>query len=264
MNYYKNKIITILFEQKLRTIAILIPLILISNCSNQHQVKTNKQMPEIILWAWERPEDLSFIDINKHGVAFLAQTLNLEKGDVNFRPRRQKLDVPPKTYLIAVTRIETGKTPANRPTLSDEQKKKSINLIKNSLKLPNVKAIQIDFDVVVSERNFYESLINDLRKDLPKDFPLSITSLASWCVGDRWFSNFPIDEAVPMAFQMGSDDKKIRTYLSDGNDWNENLCKGSYGISIDELLKIDFKPNRRFFYFNNKAWKKSDLLKLGR
>ena len=37
-----------------------------------------------------------------------------------------------------------------------------------------------------------------------------------------------------MAFQMGADSDKIRTYLRNGNDWREPLCRGSYGISVEE------------------------------
>jgi hypothetical protein len=164
--------------------------------------------------------------------------------------------------VIAVTRIETVKEKSKRPALSDDQKKRIVSLIKKSLQLPDVKAIQTDFDVVVSERNFYRSLINDLKKELPEKTPLTITSLASWCVGDHWFNDFPVDEAVPMAFEMGTDDKPIRDFLAKGNDWNEPLCRGSYGISIDDPLNIRFLPGRRFYYFKSSAWAKSDLEKL--
>ena len=219
-------------------------------------------MPPKILWAWERAEDLRFLDSNEFGVAFLAQTLILQSNEVTFRPRRQPLEVSPETYLIAVTRIETVKEHKKRPDLSDEQKKKVVSLIEKTLQLPRVRALQIDFDVVVSEREFYRRLIDDLRGKLPQETPLTITSLASWCVGDAWFNDFPIDEAVPMAFQMGADDERIRSFLANGNDWSEPLCRGSYGISIDEPLRINFKSNRRFYYFNQKAWKESDLDKL--
>ncbi len=219
-------------------------------------------MPSKILWAWERPEDLRFLDSAEFGVAFLAQTLNLQQDEVIFRPRRQPLEVSPETYLIAVTRIETIKEAAKRPMLSVEQKTKIISLIKKTLELPNVKAIQIDFDVVVSERNFYRNLVNDLKKELPENMPLTITSLASWCVSDSWFNDFPIDEAVPMAFVMGADSERVRDFLAKENDWREPLCRGSYGVSIDEPLKVKFKPNRRFYYFKSKAWDKTDLEKI--
>ena len=233
-------------------------------CGSKNQVnaKLNSEMPQKILWAWERKEDLRFLDAEKFGVAFLAQTLILQNDEVVFRPRRQPLELPDKIYVIAVTRIETEKEKSKRPKLSDEQKKKIINLIKKTLELPNVKAIQTDFDVVVSERQFYRGLINDLKKELPENTPLTITSLASWCVGDSWFNNFPVDEAVPMAFNMGADDKAIRDFLGKENDWREPLCRGSYGISLDDPLNANFKPGRRFYYFKSSAWEKSDLVRL--
>jgi len=232
-------------------------------CNATNQVKPNNEMPKKIIWAWERPEDLRFLGAENFGVAFLAQTLTLQADEVVHRPRRQPLEVAPNAYIIAVTRIETVKENTKRATFSVEQRRKVIELIKKTLQLPNVKAIQTDFDVTLSERGFYRALVNDLRKELPENVPLSITSLASWCVGDSWFNDFPIDEAVPMAFEMGADSERIRDFLAKGNDWNEPLCRGSYGISIDDpLAGVQFKPNRRVFYFKSSAWKKSDLEKL--
>ncbi|HLM00180.1 MAG TPA: hypothetical protein VK400_03930, partial [Pyrinomonadaceae bacterium] len=230
-----------------------------------NQVKINNEMPGTILWAWERGEDLRFLDTRRFGVAFLAQTLVLERDEIVFRPRRQPLELAPNTYAIAVTRIETNKEKNKRPALSDKQKNKIISLIKRTMDLPDVRAVQIDFDVMASERNFYKSLARDLRKNLPENTPLTITALASWCVGDPWFNEMPVDEAVPMAFRMGADDKAIRDFLAKENDWREPLCKGSYGIALDEpLLETKFKPNRRLFIFNSdaKGWKAEDLERL--
>lgn len=242
-------------------------LIMFSACRSKKQVseKLNSEMPKKIIWAWERAEDLRFLDAEKFGVAFLAQTLVLQQDDVVFRPRRQPLELPDDIYVIAVTRIETVKEGSKRPALSFEQRKKIVSLVKKTLELPHVKAIQTDFDVVVSERAFYRELINDLKKDSPENTPLTITSLASWCVGDSWFNDFPVDEAVPMAFEMGADSARIRDFLAKGNDWNEPLCRGSYGISIDDpLLNIKLKPERRVYYFKSKPWEKSDLEKISR
>jgi hypothetical protein len=237
---------------------------LLAGCSSSNQVKINREMPPAILWAWERGEDLRFLDTGRFGVAFLAQTLILEQDETIFRPRRQPLQLAPGTYLIAVTRIETGKEKNKRPALSDKQKNEIISLIRRTLELPDVKAVQIDFDAVVSERNFYKSLVRDLRENLPENTPLTITALASWCVGDGWFGEMPIDEAVPMAFRMGADDKPIRDFLAKENDWREPLCKGSYGVALDEPLQAKFKPNRRFYVFNSESrgWKAEDLKRL--
>src|SRR5215204_4436029 len=253
-----------MFHRKpIAILAVFAFLVLIFACNIKKQVKTNNQMPQRIIWAWERPEDLRFLDPQKFGVAFLAQTLILQNDDIVFRPRRQPLELAPNTYVIAVTRIETVRENTKRAKLSDEQRKKIVALIKKTLELPDVKAIQTDFDVLVSERNFYRAIVNDLKKELPENTPFNITSLASWCVGDSWFNDFPIDEAVPMAFEMGADSERIRDYLAKGNDWNEPLCRGSYGISIDDpLVSVTFSQNRRFYYFKSSAWEKRDLEKL--
>ena len=89
-----------------------------------------------------------------------------------------------------------------------------------------------------------------------------MTSLASWCTGDAWFNKFPVDEAVPMAFQMGADEEKIKAYLRNGNDWREPLCRGSYGISVDDPFKFEMKSGRRIYYFKNSPWTAGDVNKL--
>lgn len=216
-------------------------------------------MPQRILWAWELPTDLRFIDPQKFGVAFLAQTIFLEKEAVAPKPRRQPLDVAPGTYLIAVTRIETAKGTFERPAFSDEIVNKVINLIVSTLDLPDVKAVQIDFDATVSERSFYRTLMNTLRQKLPPGTPLTMTSLASWCTGDAWFGDFPVDEAVPMAFRMGADAENVRNYLRRGTDWREPLCRLSYGIALDEPPLENLKAGRRIFYFSSEPWKPSTI-----
>jgi hypothetical protein len=219
-------------------------------------------LPHIILWAWERPEDLEFVDPQRFGVAFLAQTLLLSGEEVIFNPRRQPLKVSPQTKLIAVTRIESQKTTGKRAALSVAQRERLVTLISKTRDLPNVAGIQIDFDAVASEREFYRALLADLRKQLPDNVPLSMTALASFCLGDRWLSDLPVDEAVPMIFRMGTDDKPIRNLLAAGNDFNEPLCRKSYGIALDEPLPMKFVDARRLYVFNVRAWAEKDLQSL--
>ena len=96
-------------------------------CRSQNEVnpKLANEMPPKILWAWERPEDLRFLETDKFGVAFLAQTLTLQNDKVIFRPRRQPLEVADGTYLIAVTRIETIKDRKKSPGIVGRTKKRS-------------------------------------------------------------------------------------------------------------------------------------------
>ena len=114
--------------------------------------------------------------------------------------------------------------------------------------------LQIDFDAATSERDFYRSLLQDLRRQLPDKVPLSMTALASFCAGDRWLRDLPVDEAVPMIFRMGADDKPIKNTLASGQDFGEPLCRRSYGIALDEPLEMKFEKSRRRYVFNNRSW----------
>jgi len=242
-----------------RKTAFLVILFLISSCQTNSSPKKSSlnDFPPVILWAWERAENLEFIDAQKYGVAFLAQTLVLQNDEIIYSPRRQPLKVKDGTFLIAVTRIK-----AKNPALSDKQFREVLKQVLQTLERKNVKAIQIDFDAAVSQREFYSKLLGELRGKMREDIPLSITALASFCVGDRWFEDLPVDEAVPMISRMGADDKNIKNFLANGSDFREPLCRKSYGISVDELPEMRFLPNRRLYVFNPQPWKESDLERL--
>jgi len=235
---------------------------MLSSCRPKAPVRNRldeQHFPRIVLWAWERPEDLRNLDPNHFAVAFLAQTLVLKDDDVILKPRHQPLEVSPDTRLMAVTRIESAKQTGERAALSDAQKHRLISLVMRTRELENVAAIQIDFDAALSERDFYRRLLQDLRAQLPDSMPLSITALASFCIGDRWLEGLPVDEAVPMIFRMGADTGPVKNRLAAGNDFGEPLCRQSYGIALDEPLEMKFEKSRRIYVFNSRSWTADDL-----
>lgn len=210
--------------------------------------------PKVILWAWERPEDLTFINPDLVGVAFLAKTITLRGDRVIVRPRLQPLSAAQSVKLMAVTRIESDLVAP--PTLTDGQLRETISQIVQLDQIAEIRGIQIDFDARKSERCFYAKLIREVRTRIPKALPLSITALASWCMDDDWIEGLPIDEAVPMLFRMGSDGPLILTRLSDGNDFKPEACRESVGISIDEPALPIFNK-KRVYIFASRAWTKS-------
>jgi hypothetical protein len=246
-----------------RLLALLVCALVpaLSSCHripNRDRISEN-HLPRIILWAWERPEDLEFLNPQEFGIAFLAQTLTIKGSDVLFNPRHQPLKVPPGARLMAVTRVESQKITRQPTELSDEVRSKLVERIRKTLELTNVSAIQVDFDVVPAERNFYRRLLADLRQVLPDNVPLSMTALASFCVGDRWLSDLPVDEAVPMVFRMGTDSDPIKNLLSAGGDFRDDLCRRSYGVALDEPVKTNFAKQRRVYVFNARPWTPADL-----
>jgi len=249
------------FSSKLFVATALLPAMLVG-CKSKMQVRNRldeSRFPSMVLWAWERPEDLRALDSKRFAVAFLAQTLTLKSDEVIFKPRHQPLEVSPDTKMMAVTRIESQKQTGERAALSQAQREKLVDLIMKTTTLGAVSAIQIDFDAASSEREFYRSLLRDLRAKLPDNVPLSMTALASVCVGDRWLDDLPIDEAVPMIFRMGTDDRTIKSMLAAGNDFREPLCQRSYGIALDETVDLKFKTGRRVYVFNSRSWQPIDI-----
>lgn len=207
--------------------------------------KPLSNMPPVIVWAWERPEKLGFINPKQVGVAFLAKTLRLEGDRVLSRPRLQPLELAPNTKLIAVVRIES-----DHPVLSSAQLQKTADEIAKVSALSNISVVQIDFDATVSERDFYRALLREVKPRVPS---LSITALASWCAGDQWLSDLPIDEAVPMLFRMGPDKHQFQS----GKPFAAAICKSSAGVSTDE--PVTAPPVDRLYIFNPDSWSRDSL-----
>lgn len=219
---------------------------------------TKTLQPAVVLWAWERPEDLSFINPQKIAVAYLAKTVFLRGQGVLTKPRLQPLSIPSGTSVIPVARIEidTEKPPA----LSSEQAKDAANEIAELALIENASTVQVDFDATTSQREFYRTLLTELRKRMAPATKLSITALGSWCQGDDWLADLPIDEAVPMLFRMGLDRNAIVSRLA-GDGFKATRCESSAGISMDEHVK-DLPPVSRLYVFNPKSWDRDALNKV--
>jgi hypothetical protein len=208
------------------------------------------RLPHVMLWAWERREDLSFIDPQKVGVAYLAGTLHLNGDRVVMRPRLQPLIVPRDAAVMAVIRIEADRLLA--PTMSPRQRADAARAIAHMARYSPA-AIQIDFDATRSQRGFYRDLLADLRSRLPPAMPLSITALASWCIYDDWIADLPVDEAVPMLFRMGVDSAAIDDFLRRGGDFAPALGRYSVGVATDEPPR-SVPAGRRVYIFSPHAW----------
>lgn len=205
-----------------------------------------EKQPEAIPWAWERSEDLRFL--GAQAIAGYAGIIELRGDRVDVTPRRNPLRIDPRAFRIAVVRIET-----RRPALTAAQRDVAIRAI---LRLAgDAPSIQIDFDAVTTERDFYRGLLVALRARTQAT--LSITALASWCMGDRWLASLPVDEIVPMFFRMGRDSAAIREHVSRGRPLPEPRCNDSIGISTDEALPR-LPPVRRVWIFNPKPWTPND------
>ena len=232
---------------RLAAIIILLPILLV--IFPARKPASVESLPPVFLWAWERPENLTFLDPQTTGVAFLAKTITLRENKIAVKPRLQPLQLARDTKLIAVVRVET-----DRATLSAAQLQQTAREISV---LSGVSVVQIDFDATVSERDFYRQLIQRVRHQLSPSVRLSMTALASWCAGDNWIEDLPVDEAVPMLFRMGVERRQFQRRLESSQPFEVSICRNSAGVSTDEPVTI-LNVNR-LYIFNPQPWTKESL-----
>jgi len=206
------------------------------------------RVPRLVLWAWERPEDLRPLPPNV-GVAFLAQSIRISPGRMSVVPRHQPLYVNPDASLVAVTRLDID---SDTGVSGDSAHVTSIaGAIAKTLRWPQVRALQVDFDARTSERAFYANLLRAIRSRIDA-VPLSMTALASWCAGDHWIDGLPVDEAVPMLFEMGPTNEPFRRTARSGS-WSSRSCRGSVGVSADEAESLRLRADR-VYVFSSRSW----------
>jgi hypothetical protein len=215
------------------------------------------QGPNIVYWAWERSEDLRFLDSREEAVTFLASSVELLPDRVNLFPRKQPLLLSPATQLMAVVRIYSH--PASPASLNSSQFEAAVKAAISATRQSRVSALQIDFDARSSERAFYSRLLAELRRQLGPQYPISMTALASWCIGDRWIRALPVDEAVPMLFSIGTEAAEIRQYLLSHASFPEPLCRGSLGLSTGEEWPKEIGSNTRIYVFNPQSWTRESV-----
>lgn len=214
-----------------------------------------KGVPARVLWAWESPQDLRFLE-GGTGVAFLAGELHQAAGRVDWRARRNPLRVHEGTPLVAVLRIE-----AKDAALGEELARELLRRTAETVREPGVVAFQIDFDATTAQRAWYAEALARVREALPPSLPLSITALGSWCFGDPWIRDLPVDEAVPMLFRMGPDELKLRGLLARGEDVRVDLARHSYGVSTDEPMPR-LRPGRRVYVFHPGPWTREAWIRI--
>lgn len=239
-----------------------------------------------MLWAWERAENLQFISPEKTGVAYLAKTIFLQADKVVSRPRLQPLRIPPGVMVIPTVRIETSLR--QPPRLSQQQLEKTVEIIAGLAnhessftpgnEIPswrgkggnftigahqNQQAIQIDFDAKTTERAFYRQLLGTLRQRLPQSYFISMTALASWCLMDNWIQDLPVDEAVPMLYDLGTEQSRIQTYLQTHPDFPAPICRHSIGVSTADPTWAKRFLGKRIYWFNpHGSWSNMNVNKV--
>ena len=229
---------------------ILLALLAPGGCRS----KPRPPQSRLIVWAWERPEDLRFASGSVE-VAALTGFIELSKGDVTARgrPFPVKLKRPPD---LNVVHVEIA--PAAPPEWTPVIRRRLAAAILHYAQIVPARRVQLDFEVKASERQILLEAVSDLRGGLPKGTFLSMTALASWCDTETWLSSAPVDEIVPMLFRMQPGGAPLKNRLAAGRDFRNPRCRTALGISTDSPIERA-PPGRRVYLFSPRSWTEADF-----
>ncbi|MEA1084871.1 hypothetical protein SFC76_11425 [Sphingomonas sp. CD22] len=207
----------------------------------------------LVLWAWERPEDLRFAR-GRAEVAVESGSIVLDGEAVEARGRRFPLLVaePPTTSVVHV------EIRRDRPLVWNAAMRATTAaaILHYATRLP-VRRVQVDFEVRASERAILLDILGDVRRALPGGTLLSMTALASWC-GENWLAGAPVDEVVPMLFRMGRGGEDVRAMLAEGGDLRHDRCRGALGVAVGTPVPRA-PPGRRVYLFDPRSWTPRDF-----
>src|SRR5580700_113961 len=101
-------------------------------------------LPPLVLWAWDRDDDLRFIDPSDTDVAFLAATLTLRGDGVALTPRHNPLALPQGVSRVAVAHVETDRD--DPPVLNDAQLHRFVEALATIGEEVPHRVLQIDYE----------------------------------------------------------------------------------------------------------------------
>ena len=205
------------------------------------------ERPMVWLWSWEHFDDFRFLEGQKAGVAYLAATVRLDSAGATWQGRSQNMRLVLGLPLMPVVRLQGA------AALGDSARHELVTRLVAVARGQGDAGLQIDWDAPRSLRPTYTALLQELRVALPDTLPLSVTALASWCTGDCWLEDAPVDEVVPMVFRMGADDARVRADLARRGEFACRACRQAVGLSVDEADWPSLRA-RRVYLFSPRPW----------
>jgi hypothetical protein len=240
----------------------LLATILDKTSFNQYLQEHSMGGPALMVWSWQHNDDLSYLDINKVGVAYLVGRFVINGDTFEFDRNFSRIKLPENIYRVAAVRLEVSKLdPAKIEDLAEALSSKIVRIALDNPR--KIAAVQIDFDARESDRKFYIQLLHKVRAKLPPDVKLSMTALASWCLGDNWLTaaHLPVDEVVPMLFSLGLGQRQATQILVKDETLSPRLFGGRLapGLSINEssffaLLGERLHQYKRLYLFSSSGW----------
>jgi hypothetical protein len=219
----------------------VLALVLLASCSRP-QPPPVAAPPKIVLWVWDRAEDLRFLKPGEADVAALMATIYLRNGRAESWHRKLPLHLPEGLKPLSVVRLE-----------SDGSALPPADAVQSHLFCFRQEGLQLDFDFRASQLVWYRDLLRSIKS---RGVNLSMTAVASACMDTAPAAEFA-NETVPMLFRMGPQRNAYLARLQKQGAFAPG-CRDSLGISIDEPLP--WRPAaKRIYVFNPNRWSRESF-----
>lgn len=205
--------------------------------------------PREFWWYWDRPAEQLPAPAPGVGAAVLVTHVIFSGQGYTLQPRRSALRLPFGVATMPVIHVEVD--PA-RPFAANAVQNDGLRAaVLDAVRRGSSSWVQLDFEARRSQREFWRSVVQKIKADLPSGVKLSVTALASWCYGDRWMGDAPVDEIVPMYFRLkqARQDYIVRSAAG----VSEPRCATAYGVADDEPDWPVSLPGRRYVFLGQRG-----------
>jgi hypothetical protein len=205
--------------------------------------------PKEFWWYWDRPAEQLPAPAPGVGAAVLVTHVIFSGQGYAVQPRRSPLRLPYGVATMPVIHVEVD--PA-RPFAANAAQSDALRAaVLDATRRGSSTWVQLDFEARRSQREFWRTAVHSIKAALPSGVRLSVTALASWCYGDRWIGDAPVDEIVPMYFRLkqARHDYIVRSAAG----VSEPLCASAYGVADDEPAWSVALPGRRYVFLGQRG-----------
>jgi hypothetical protein len=206
-----------------------------------------------VAWLWDEARLPAW---SSHEAAVLQRHILLSGEDIRTRPRMRWPALPPSALVTPVLHVEVSIV--NPPRNIENSRAIIINALLDAAAVSTSGWVQLDMEAKPSQREFYRSLVQELRARLPARLKLSVTALAWWCRSPAWLDGLAADEVVPMFFRMGKDSAAMRQIVERAPSTLHASCRaGSAGFSPQEAFAPGVAARyAKTYWFDRRAWKR--------
>lgn len=200
--------------------------------------------PKEFWWYWDRPAQQLPAPPPGVGAAIVTSHVYFSADRMRVIGRRSELRLAADVVIIPVIHVEVD--PARPFAASAAQREALRAAVLDLVAIRRPPWVQLDFEARPTQREFWLASVRAIRASLPTDIGLSVTALASWCYGDEWLGDVPVDEIVPMYFRLGRAREEFEARSAAGEQ--QARCLQAHGVADDEAAWPAELPGRRYVF----------------